>query len=290
MLKKLYREFFYVPKYGKVREKVLMSRIAMSVTVMVLCLAAMSFSAYAYFTHSATSFFQTIQTAAYDLDVTAPEGVQAVDDDCFILDNSQGNEAKIFAFEISKAEDATASVGYCTVKIATDVNDIADKADRQVYYTQPIGTYLERDAAGNVTGSEPVTRNTRVVNITVERGKTAKVWFLAEWGTCTMTPIVEDKDGIVPEYGALREVESLQPEEDPPAETTAPTQPVDEEATQPTTSEPPEETTTTAPAEPETQETTAAEDPVETTEPTTSGEPVSQSEQTEAATETTTAE
>ena len=52
-MKKLYNEFFYVPKYGKVKEKVMLMRTALTVVIMVVCLFAMSLTAYAYFSHNA---------------------------------------------------------------------------------------------------------------------------------------------------------------------------------------------------------------------------------------------
>ena len=45
LCRKLYKDFFYVPKYGKVREKVMIVQVAMSVSIIVMCLAAMSLSA-----------------------------------------------------------------------------------------------------------------------------------------------------------------------------------------------------------------------------------------------------
>ena len=41
-MRKLLKELFYVPKYGKVREKVVLVRAATTAMTMIACLAAMS--------------------------------------------------------------------------------------------------------------------------------------------------------------------------------------------------------------------------------------------------------
>lgn len=69
-MRKLYNEFFYIPKHGKVREKVMLTRIAMTVTIVIMCLAAMSITAYAYFSYNITSASNTIQAANFEAQIT----------------------------------------------------------------------------------------------------------------------------------------------------------------------------------------------------------------------------
>ena len=69
-MRKLYNEFFYVPKYGKVREKVMLASVVRTITIVLLCLAAISITAYAYFSSSITSSLNTIKTASFYTDVT----------------------------------------------------------------------------------------------------------------------------------------------------------------------------------------------------------------------------
>jgi len=83
-VRKLYNEFFYIPKYGKIREKVMLARVAMTVVIMVVCLAAMSITAYAYFSHNVTSGSNTIKAASFYTDVT----VQITDADGNAVENS----------------------------------------------------------------------------------------------------------------------------------------------------------------------------------------------------------
>ena len=68
-MKKLYEEYFYIPEDGKIRDKVMVVRVAVTVAVMLACLFAMTFSAYAYFSHSVTSDSNVIKSADYDLTV-----------------------------------------------------------------------------------------------------------------------------------------------------------------------------------------------------------------------------
>ena len=197
-MRKLYDEFFYVPRQGNVREKVLVARVAVSVALILLCMAIMNFTAYAYFSCNVSSGINTIQSARYDLDITPPaELASAVDNgldendwtDVYVLDNS-GNTEKTFSFTLTKSKDATAKVGYCKIEIKTDVNDASNKDDVQRFYTKPIGTYVENNTS--------VTVDSRNVEIVVAANKTATVTFVAEWGTCGEAPIEGEK--IEPKY------------------------------------------------------------------------------------------
>lgn len=172
---KLYREFFYVPKHGKVRDKVMLSRIAVSVVLIVGCMAAMSITAYAYFSCSVTSGANIIRSATYKLDITPPVGMENVD--IYILDNSNGGEPQEFKFTLTlPADENIASVGYC--KIVINENE----PDEKEFYTQPIGKANETSEA----------LNERTVTIEVPATKKVTVKFIAQWGSCTITRI-EDR-------------------------------------------------------------------------------------------------
>ena len=69
-MRKLFNEFFYIPKHGKIREKAMLARVAMTIAIMVVCLSTMSITAYAYFSHSVTSDSNIIKTANFATDVT----------------------------------------------------------------------------------------------------------------------------------------------------------------------------------------------------------------------------
>ncbi len=46
-MNRLYRDFLYVPKHGRIREKVMLTRTVLTVVFMIVCLASLSLTAYA---------------------------------------------------------------------------------------------------------------------------------------------------------------------------------------------------------------------------------------------------
>ena len=69
-MKKVYDEFFGVSEDGIVREKVMLTRVVITVTVMVVCLIAMGLSAFAYFSSDVSSNSNIIRAANFDMKVT----------------------------------------------------------------------------------------------------------------------------------------------------------------------------------------------------------------------------
>lgn len=213
-MKKIYDEYLYVPEEGKVREKTFLARITLSVVIMVLCLGAMGFTAYAFFTCNITSGTTTIQSARYDLDVevkdvTPVEQSQAAvpaaeTETATITPDAEGyynfenipadanSEAKdkTYEFVLKKSGAATASVGFGKFEIITDVNE-ADSS-RQLYYTTPIGTYLEN--------GQSVENNEFKLKILVPANKKVKLKVIAEWGTCARGPAMVEDSTIIPDF------------------------------------------------------------------------------------------
>ena len=68
-MRKLYNEFFHIPKHGEIREKVMLTRICSTVATIVMCLTAMSITAYAYFSYNITSGSNTIKAATFKTEV-----------------------------------------------------------------------------------------------------------------------------------------------------------------------------------------------------------------------------
>lgn len=151
-MRKLYNEFFYIPKYGKIREKVMLARVAMTVVIMVVCLATMSITAYAYFSHNVTSGSNTIKAASFYTDVT----VQITDADGNAVENSnitpitsdnkkfriEGMEVgKWYQFTITKNEVRnTAQTGF--IIVSADGCPIT-------YHTQQLG--VDKSVPGEYT-------------------------------------------------------------------------------------------------------------------------------------------
>lgn len=255
-MKRFFKEFFHIPKNGRVTEKAMLTRIILSVTMILTCMAAMSITAYAYFTCSVFSGVTKMQAAVWTIAVTAEADV-AENSGVYAMDNSAGTEERVYQFKVAKDPTATASLGYAKIDIKTDVDNYGAQ---QTYYTQPIGKFL---VGGNMT--EDLDRD---VKIKVPAGKVAYVQFTAELGSCAKQPVIEESTGILPQYAAGVAVTPETTEPETTEETTEPE--TTEKKTEPETTEEATETETTEePTEPVTTEPETTEEltEAETTEP-----------------------
>lgn len=273
-MRKLYNEFFYIPKYGKIREKVMLARVAMTVVIMVVCLAAMSITAYAYFSHNITSASNTIQAATFKTNVSVQikdgngEGVEV------ITSNYKSHTAELKAnteyfITLRHTDLSTAKTGFVIIT--------ADNCESR-YHTQQLG----KDGNGN----------TESITFWLKPNADTKVTFLSHWGTSSFYSDFKDVgvnsemyilDG---ETVALSIVGAIS--ENPPADGTEGqegTTPSETTTTPPTESTTPPATITTAPPEttvstnpPATNE---SSEPADTTEPSQFTEPSESSETTE---------
>ncbi len=167
-MRKLYNEFFYIPKHGKVREKVMLTRVAMTVVIMVMCLAAISITAYAYFSYNVTSGSNTIKAASFYTDVTvqitAADGT-AVD---IITTNTSDHKShsaeltanKTYMITVEHNKRSTAQTGFVIVT--------AEGCETK-YHTQQLG----RDGNGN----------TYAITFKLTPGANTVVTFRSHWGT-----------------------------------------------------------------------------------------------------------
>lgn len=167
-MRKLYNEFFYIPKHGKVREKVMLTRVAMTVVIMVMCLAAISITAYAYFSYNVTSNSNTIKAASFYTDVTvqitAADGT-AVD---IITTNTSDHKShsaeltanKTYMITVKHNKRSTAQTGFVIVT--------AEGCETK-YHTQQLG----RDGNGN----------TYAITFKLTPGANTVVTFRSHWGT-----------------------------------------------------------------------------------------------------------
>lgn len=122
---RLCKSFHYKPKYANDADSIMLKHLASTVTVVLICLAAISFSAYAYFSHSVTSSTNTIKASSFSSSIA--------------IKKSNGDtitEGKIqsYLFEPGKyivtinADDSTTGTGYCVIQVAGTK-----------YYTQQLG-------------------------------------------------------------------------------------------------------------------------------------------------------
>lgn len=184
-MKELYNKYFRIPKHGKLSEKVFLARITLSITLIVVCLAAMSYSAYAYFSCTVTSGVNIIRSAVYKLDIIPEIAELQPVGGIYILDNTAGTDTAEYKFKIVKSKEATADVGYCEIEIQTD------DGRHQTLYTEPIGTFK--------AGGEKHTDEEFTLILKVDKGVKAMVSFTAQWGSCAGVLI---PDGTVVELTA----------------------------------------------------------------------------------------
>ena len=156
-MRKLYRELLYVPRHGKIREKVMTARVVVTVLVMLFCLSAMSFSAYAYFSYSIISSLGVVQGAVFETTVSVQENGASV----AVTDSGEKSKTAVleagttYTVTIKPTERSTASMGYVVIT----TNNSGKR-----YHTQQI-----------TKGS--------TVTFYIKPTVTAEVTFEARWGT-----------------------------------------------------------------------------------------------------------
>ena len=301
-MRKLYNEFFYIPKYGKIREKVMLARVAMTVVIMVVCLATMSITAYAYFSHNVTSGSNTIKAASFYTDVT----VQITDADGNAVETITTNTSDhkshsatlnantTYTITVQHNARSTAQTGFVIIT--------ADKCETK-YHTQQLG----RDGNGN----------TYTITFKLTPGANTVVTFRSHWGTSSFYAdfkeigenderyIINDDDvkliidgkepGKVSGQSENATGQSGETTTTPTTDTTTPT--TGTESSTPTTDTTTSETTGTSeptntiePSSSETETTTQTTEPAATettsTEATTETQPATENEETTGATST----
>lgn len=176
-MKSFLTNYIRIPKYGTVREKVFMTRISLGLTFIIFCVAVLTYSAYAYFSHGVTSDANTITPASYSLEYTVYVGDNRPDAEAVTaeevqtirpsdLDGTYKLDPGVYTIEMVKPESATASTGFCRIEIC-DVN--VNKVTR---YTEQIG---------KVSATESVTTRYILVEI---KDNAAFIKLTASWGTC----------------------------------------------------------------------------------------------------------
>ena len=165
-MKKLYNEFFYVPKHGKVREHVMMTRLAVTVVTMLLCLFAITLTAYAYFSYNVSSGFNVIKSANFEADVS----IQITDNESEVALNKIDNTThtvcleagKTYSVTIDESGNSTANTGFCIVTA---------EGCPLVYHTQQLGA--DESAEGG---------RTKKIEFKLQVDASTVVKFISHWG------------------------------------------------------------------------------------------------------------
>lgn len=167
-MKKLYEEYFYIPEDGKIRDKVMVVRVAVTVAVMLACLFAMTFSAYAYFSHSVTSDSNVIKSADYDLTIIVKNDADPSTEltpsapRTYTFD---GTNAGIYTVTLTKAGEA--KTGFCVIEVTVGGNVTR-------YYTNQIGL---------INGVAKNEFEFTIEATAIPAGGSVTVKFIPHWGT-----------------------------------------------------------------------------------------------------------
>lgn len=274
-MRKLYNEFFYIPKHGKVREKVMLTRIAMTVTIVIMCLAAMSITAYAYFSHNVTSGSNIIKAANFDANVSITIKDSSNDPVTVTKDGkvqTANLDAGKYTIELTKGT-STADTGFCVISIG-------DKT----YYTDQIGVDVKKDLTD------------ATVKFDLWLSSPTKLEVLSHWGTSVYygygddgrTEIFIVSDATVDLTTNTTSGEGQSETGTDQSEETTTTSTNTTTGTESSSTQTPESTTTTPSTETSTPVETSPPETTGTSEPTSTTEPVTQT--TEPASTETTAE
>ena len=184
-MRKLFNEFFYIPQHGKVREKVMLTRIAMTVTIVIMCLAAMSITAYAYFSYNITSGSNIIKSASFYTDVTVQ--ITAEDGTAGDTITTNTSDHKSHSAELSANKTYTITVKHNDRSTAqTGFVIVTAEGCETRYHTQQLG----RDGNGN----------TYTITFKLTPGANTIVTFRSHWGTSTYYGYAGDSDNNIEEY------------------------------------------------------------------------------------------
>ena len=114
-MKKLFKDLVYVPKYGKVQERTMTARAVLSLTVILLCLASMAITAYAWFSYNIQSAPIRLTAARFETVAVIRQGNSEVP----LIVNADGSRTadltgdKTYTVELALSQDSTAETGFC---------------------------------------------------------------------------------------------------------------------------------------------------------------------------------
>lgn len=164
-MRKLYEKFFYIPKHGKVRDNVMIVRSAFTLAIMVVCLIAMSVTAYAYFSANVTSGANIIKAANFDVNISVTDSNTKANVD--IPTTVVGRETVLDfktpgTYTVTLAKAGSADTGFCIVSIGSTK-----------YHTQQLGIDINANNAKRDSVSFCLKINEANTKVTIE----------SHWGT-----------------------------------------------------------------------------------------------------------
>ena len=110
-MRRLYNEFFYIPKDGKIRDKVMLAHAVRSVAVILLCLAAMGFGAYANFADGMRRGVMPQELTAKITVVDKAAGTPIV----LSKNKTELTDGKVYTVTVELDENNIAKTGFCVI-------------------------------------------------------------------------------------------------------------------------------------------------------------------------------
>ena len=181
-MKRFISQYIKTPKFANLHEKVLFTRVAMSLIAIVVCLAALSYSACAYFTATVSSKSNKIVAANFNLEYSveyANGSMRSVVSASEILPNADGTYtlAKgVYNLKIKKPTSTEASTGFCKIEII----DLATSGVK-VFYSQQIGI-VSPDKSVAPVNERDILLDIKVDNVCVK--------LTSSWGTCAREDLI----------------------------------------------------------------------------------------------------
>ena len=168
---------------SKINDKNITSHLFFVISTIVMCLIAMTVTAYAYFSHDITSTNNVIETSQFDVKIV----IQNLTDDSIVDVKADGDatysanlkQGNIYLIKIEKA--GTASNGFCVVS--------ASESTIQNYHTQQLGE--DKNTKDGKRDS---------LEFTVVANKDSKITFFAHWGTSSKYKEFVDDENYSEKY------------------------------------------------------------------------------------------
>lgn len=188
-MRELYNKFFHIPKYGRICDRVIRTRLTLTFTVIIMCLAAMSITAYSYFSYNITSNSNIIKAAYFEamasIQITGENG-KTVDINPITSSHQTHKielEAGTYTVVVAPTENSTAKTGFVVIT--------ADGCN-ETYHTQQLGI-----------DEKALDRKTPSVKFKLTITDKTYVYFLAHWGTSSRYDAYQNDEFYITQDGQI---------------------------------------------------------------------------------------
>lgn len=181
-MRKLFKEFYHIPEQGKICEKTIVTRLVLTITIIIVCLMGMTFTAYAYFSCNVSSDLNVIKSANFEMNVSVEiadskgknlnSEVKPITSDYQKFKLSDLKVGEWYTVTITPNEKSTVKTGFALIT-ATNC--------KETYHTQQLG--VDANMPGGVTSEiKFMLMVTDVTDVILE----------AHWGTSSYYPELEN--------------------------------------------------------------------------------------------------